>query len=115
VFGVVVLLVVLAVAGRMIVVHTIQAGSISAEAAQQREYTQVLTAKRGSILDRNGRPLAYTDEARSLTFLPKAVRKSIDEEHRKNDELPGVDERLKEIAKGVSVALGGSISEEDLL
>ncbi|GAC01984.1 peptidoglycan synthase FtsI [Gordonia namibiensis NBRC 108229] len=114
-FGVAVLLVVLAVAGKMIVVHTIQAGSISAEAAQQREYTQVLTAKRGSILDRNGRPLAYTDEARSLTFLPKAVRKSIDEEHRKNDELPGVDERLKEIAKGVSMALGGSISEEDLL
>ncbi|KAF0970486.1 Penicillin-binding protein PbpB [Gordonia sp. YY1] len=113
--GVVVLLVVLAVAAKMIVVHTVQAGSISAEAAQQREYTQVLTAKRGSILDRNGRPLAYTDEARSLTFLPKAVRKSIEEEHRKNAELPGVDERLKEIAKGVSVALGGSISEEDLL
>ncbi|MGW9263334.1 peptidoglycan D,D-transpeptidase FtsI family protein [Gordonia terrae] len=113
--GVLVLLVVLAVAVKMIVVHTVQAGSISAEAAQQREYTQVLTAKRGAILDRNGRPLAYTDEARSLTFLPKAVRKTIDEEHRKNPALPDVDTRLKEIAKGVSVALGGSISEEDLL
>ncbi|MFE0749556.1 peptidoglycan D,D-transpeptidase FtsI family protein [Gordonia sp. NPDC058843] len=113
--GVLVLLVVLAVAVKMIVVHTVQAGSISAEAAQQREYTQVLTAKRGAILDRNGRPLAYTDEARSLTFLPKAVRKSIEEENRKNPALPDVETRLKEIAKGVSVALGGSISEEDLL
>ncbi|WP_044506917.1 peptidoglycan D,D-transpeptidase FtsI family protein [Gordonia sp. KTR9] len=113
--GVLVLLVVLAVAVKMIVVHTVQAGAISAEAAQQREYTQVLTAKRGAILDRNGRPLAYTDEARSLTFLPKAVRKTIDEEHRKNPALPDVETRLKEIAKGVSVALGGSISEADLL
>ncbi|EON31702.1 Peptidoglycan glycosyltransferase [Gordonia terrae C-6] len=113
--GVLVLLVVLAVAVKMIVVHTVQAGAISAEAAQQREYTQVLTAKRGAILDRNGRPLAYTDEARSLTFLPKAVRKTIEEEHRKNPALPDVDTRLKEIAKGVSVALGGSISEADLL
>lgn len=113
--GVVVLLVVLAVAVKMIVVHTVQASSISAEAAQQREYTQVLTAKRGAILDRNGRPLAYTDEARSLTFLPKAVRKTIEEEHRKNPALPDVETRLEEIAKGVSVALGGSISEEDLL
>ncbi|MEO9327593.1 peptidoglycan D,D-transpeptidase FtsI family protein [Gordonia aurantiaca] len=115
VFAVVVALIVLAVATKMIVVHTIQSGSISAEAAQQREYTQVLTAKRGSILDRNGRPLAYTDEARALTFLPKAVRKSIAEEHQKNPELPDVDTRLKEIAKGVSEMLGGSISEKDLL
>ncbi|WP_439029206.1 peptidoglycan D,D-transpeptidase FtsI family protein [Gordonia terrae] len=113
--GVLVLLVVLAVAVKMIVVHTVQAGSISAEAAQQREYTQVLTAKRGAILDRNGRPLAYTDEARSLTFLPKAVRKTIEEEHRKNPALPDVETRLKDIARGVSVALGGSISEQDLL
>ncbi|WP_168701969.1 peptidoglycan D,D-transpeptidase FtsI family protein [Gordonia paraffinivorans] len=115
VFGVVVLLIVLAVATKMIVVHTIQSGSISAEAAQQREYTQVLTAKRGSILDRNGRPLAYTDEARALTFLPKAVRKSIADEHERNPELPDVDTRLKEIARGVSEMLGGSIEEKDLL
>ncbi|AZG43700.1 peptidoglycan D,D-transpeptidase FtsI family protein [Gordonia insulae] len=113
--GAIVILAVIAVAVRMIVVHTIEASSISAEAAQQREYTQVLTAKRGAIVDRNGRPLAYTDEARSLTFLPKAVRKTIDEAHRKDEALPDVDKRLGEIAKGVSSALGGSISEQDLM
>ncbi|MXP21115.1 cell division protein FtsI [Gordonia sp. HNM0687] len=113
--GVIVILAVLAVAVRMVVVHTIEASSISAEAAQQREYTQVLTAKRGAILDRNGRPLAYTDEARALTFLPQAVRTSIAEAHQQDDALPDVDERLAEIAKGVSSALGGSIAEPDLL
>ncbi|MAU81157.1 penicillin-binding protein 2 [Gordonia sp. Z-3] len=113
--GIIVIVAVLAVAVRMIVVHTIEASSISAEAALQREYTQVLTAKRGAILDRNGRPLAYTDEARALTFLPQAVRKSIAEAHEKDDALPDVDERLAEIARGVSSALGGSIAEQDLL
>ncbi|MFW0787081.1 penicillin-binding protein 2 [Gordonia sp. CPCC 206044] len=113
--GAIVVLAVLAVAIRMIIVHTVEAPSLSAEAAQQREYTQVLTAQRGAILDRNGRPLAYTDEARSLTFLPKAVRKEIEEAHRKDPAMPDVDARFEEIAKGVSSALGGSISAQDLL
>ncbi|MEP9391300.1 penicillin-binding protein 2 [Gordonia sp. VNQ95] len=112
--GVVVLLAVIAVAIRMVVVHTIEAPELSAQAAQQREYTQVLTAKRGAILDRNGRPLAYTDEARSLTFLPKAVRAAISAAHHDNPDLPDVDTRLNEIATGVSEALGGSISVDDL-
>ncbi len=112
--GAVVILAVVAVALRMVWVHTIEAPSLSAQAAQQREYTKVLTAKRGAILDRNGRPLAYTDEARALTFLPKVVRKSIEDEHRKKPDLPDVNTRLDEIAKGVSSALGGSISEQDL-
>lgn len=113
--GAIVVLAVVAVAIRMVVVHTVEASSLSAEAAQQREFTQVLIAKRGSILDRNGRPLAYTEEARALTFLPEAVRKSIDDAHRKDPALPDVDTRLTQIAKGVSSDLGGSISESDLL
>ncbi|MGW0036065.1 peptidoglycan D,D-transpeptidase FtsI family protein [Gordonia sp. NPDC003376] len=112
---VVIVLAVLAVAVRMVIVHTVESSSLSAQAAEQREYTQVLTAKRGSILDRNGRPLAYTDEARSLTFLPQVVRKSIAAAHHDNPELPDVDTRLAEISAGVSSALGGSISADDLL
>lgn len=109
-----VLLAVIAVAVRMVVVHTIEAPALAQQAAQQREYTQIMTAKRGSILDRNGRPLAYTDEARSLTFLPKVVRNSIAAAHHDNPELPDVDTRLHQIANGVSVAIGGSISADDL-
>ena len=113
--GAAIILAVIVVAVRMVFVHVIDAGSLSAEAAQQREYTQVLSAKRGAILDRNGRPIAYTDEARSLTFLPNAVRKSIADAHAKDSTAPEVKTRLAEIAKGVSSALGGSISEADLL
>lgn len=103
------------VAGRMVYVHVIAADTISAEAAQQRTITSVLPATRGSIVDRNGRLLAHTDDARAMTFQPKAVRKSIADEHEKDPTLPDVDTRLKEIATGVSSALGESISAEDLL
>ena len=84
-------------------------------AAEQRADTVTLYAKRGAILDRNGRPLAYTGDARALTFLPRAVRKAITAEHQKNPDLPTVDTRLQQIADGVSSGLGGSISANDLL
>lgn len=109
------LVIALAVAGRLVWINVIDSGDLAAQAAEQREDVVTLYAKRGAILDRQGRPLAYTGEARALTFLPRAVRKSITEEHKKNDELPDVDTRLREIADGVSTELGGSISPEDLL
>ena len=103
------------VTGRMVYVNVIAADDISALAAQQRSVTMQLPATRGSIVDRNGRLLAHTDDARALTFQPKAVRASIDTEHKKNSAVPDVPTRLKEISTGVSEMLGGSISQEDLL
>ncbi len=104
-----------AVAGRLVWINVIDSANLAARAAEQREATVTLYAKRGAILDRNGQPLAYTGDARALTFLPRAVRTAIAAEHRKNPELPDVDTRLKQIAEGVSSELGGSISSEDLL
>ncbi|WP_157851049.1 peptidoglycan D,D-transpeptidase FtsI family protein [Gordonia phthalatica] len=105
----------LAISGRMVFVHIIAADSISAQAAQQRSITNTLPAIRGSIVDRNGRLLAHSDDARALTFQPKAVRKQIADAHIKDPSVPDVDTRLKQIADGVSSALGGSISSDDLL
>ncbi|HNP58966.1 MAG TPA: penicillin-binding protein 2 [Gordonia sp. (in: high G+C Gram-positive bacteria)] len=110
-----VVLAVLAIAARLVVVHTVESKTLAAQAAAQREFTQVLTAKRGAILDRNGRPLAYTDEARALTFLPQAVRAATEAAHQRDPKLPDAATRFAAIAKGVSSALGGSISEADLL
>nr|WP_235831430.1 penicillin-binding protein 2 [Gordonia zhaorongruii] len=112
---VIIVIVLVLVSGRMVYVHVINADSLSERAAQQRSVTQLLPAMRGSIVDRNGRLLAHTDEARALTFLPVSVRKQIDEEHKKDPALPDVRTRLQEIAAGVSSKLGGSISAEDLL
>lgn len=104
-----------ALGGRLVYINVIDAAELSAKAAQQREDVITLYAKRGAILDRHGRPLAYTGDARALTFLPRAVRKSIEAERTKNAQLPDVDTRLQQIATGVSTELGGSISPEDLL
>lgn len=104
-----------AVAGRLVWINVIDSENLAARAAEQREDTVTLYAKRGAILDRHGRPLAYTGEARALTFLPRAVRKAIDAEHQKNPALPDVDTRLQQIADGVSSGLGGSISPDDVL
>lgn len=109
------LLVAAAVASRLVFINVIAAPELSAQAAQQREDVVTLYAKRGAVLDREGRPLAYTGDARALTFLPRAVRASIAEEHQKNSALPDVDTRLTQIATGVSSALGGSISAQDLM
>ena len=66
--------------------------------------------------DRNGRPLAYTDEARALTFLPQAVRAATEaaRKHQRDPKLPMRPPGSRATPRGVE-ALGGSISEADLL
>ncbi|MGB3302953.1 MAG: penicillin-binding protein 2 [Gordonia sp. (in: high G+C Gram-positive bacteria)] len=105
----------LLISGRMLYVHVIAADSIAAQASEQRSVTQELAAVRGSIVDRDGRPLAHTDDARKLTFQPKAVRKQISEAHKSDPGVPDVDTRLNQIATGVSSALGGSIPADEIL
>ena len=115
ILGAVAVALALVVVGRMVWVQVIDAGQLAAQAAEQREVVEIMPAKRGAIVDRNGRPLAYTDDAKALTFLPKAVRKSITDLQKTDPEQPGVEARFQQIADGVSSALGGSISPDDLL
>src|SRR5699024_3198578 len=55
-------------------------------------------AQRGAIVDREGRNLAYTMEAKSLSVLPNKLRGYMDELHQANpDEVPPADERIEQI------------------
>lgn len=92
-----------------------QAPRLSAEAAEQRSTTLIDPATRGSITDRNGKPIAFTMEAKALTFQPPKVRKEIEETARKKGEEPKVDERLEQIAKAIHDALGDAAPEKDVL
>jgi cell division protein FtsI (penicillin-binding protein 3) len=114
VMSVVIVLVVLAVTVKMAMLQIVDGPSLSAEAATQRAVTEVLPAKRGAIEDRNGKAIAYTDDARALTFQPVKVRKAIDEAHQKNPELPDVDTRIDEIAAGIRAELGNEFDESSL-
>lgn len=104
------------VALQLLRIQTIDAPSLSAQAASQRSNTEVDYAVRGPITDRNGKSLAYTIAAKQLNFQPIVVRKQLADTKAKNDKAPDPDERLKAIAKVVHDKLGtGAPSESDLL
>ncbi len=79
-----------------------RAAGLRAEAASQLKVTDVNPAMRGSIVDRNGDKLAFTIEAKALTFQPVRVRKQLAEAKAKSSEAPDPDRRLTEIAKEIA-------------
>ncbi|MGC0364475.1 cell division protein FtsI (penicillin-binding protein 3) [Rhodococcus sp. 27YEA15] len=104
-------------------IQGVDAPSLAAQSANQRTTTQVDPAVRGSITDRNGNPLAFTMEAKALTFQPVRVRQELQEARDKSvkdgasgDKLqPEVADRLKEIAAGIHQRLGDAAPEADVL
>jgi cell division protein FtsI (penicillin-binding protein 3) len=65
-----------------------KAAGLRAEAAGQLKVTDVTKAVRGSIVDRNNNQLAFTIEARALTFQPKRILKQLTEAKQKNAKAP---------------------------
>jgi cell division protein FtsI (penicillin-binding protein 3) len=82
-----------------------RAAGLRAEAAGQLKVTDVEKAVRGSIVDRNNDQLAFTIEARALTFQPRKIRKQLAEAKQKNAVAPDPQQRLREIANEVSTRL----------
>ncbi|GIZ95657.1 MULTISPECIES: peptidoglycan D,D-transpeptidase FtsI family protein [Tsukamurella] len=107
------------------VVQFVQAPDLSAKAASQRQVKETLPATRGAVVDRSGQPIAFTMEAKSLTFQPVIVRKQIQEKYDKDVEAQKsggqgntpvtVDDRLQQIAKKIVSVLGDAVSEQKLL
>lgn len=102
-------------AAQLLSVQVFQAPRLSAEAASQRTTRLVEPATRGTISDRNGSPLAYTMEAKALTFQPVRVREELDEAHAKDPSAPETSEYLAGVAKAVHDALGAAAPEKDVL
>ncbi|MGL4306954.1 MAG: peptidoglycan D,D-transpeptidase FtsI family protein [Mycobacteriaceae bacterium] len=85
---------------------------LSSEAASQRAVNSAQPATRGTITDRNGRPIAFTMDARALTFQPRKVREDIEQIKAKNKLTTDPVARLTEISQGVSRMLGASSNEQ---
>jgi cell division protein FtsI (penicillin-binding protein 3) len=77
--------------------------------------TDVQKAVRGSIVDRNDDKLAFTIEARALTFQPVKVRKQLEEEKAKDPDEPDPDTRLREIATDIATRLSNRPDAKTLL
>ncbi|NIL74490.1 MULTISPECIES: penicillin-binding protein 2 [Rhodococcus] len=103
------------VALQLVWIMGINGSRLSAEAASQRTTTLVDPAMRGSITDRNGKPIAFTMEAKALTFQPVRVRGELDDAHAKDPSKPTTDDRLAAIAAGIHDALGDVAKEQDIL
>ncbi|PRC57367.1 cell division protein FtsI, partial [Mycobacterium sp. ITM-2017-0098] len=71
-------------AAQLFTLQVPRAEGLRAEAASQLKVTDVEPALRGSIVDRNGDKLAFTIEARALTFQPVKVRKQLEEAFQAN-------------------------------
>ncbi|BBZ13462.1 cell division protein FtsI [Mycobacterium branderi] len=82
-----------------------RAAGLRAEAAGQLKVTDVEKAVRGSIVDRNNDQLAFTIEARALTFQPRKIRKQLAEAKQKDAKAPDPQQRLRDIAKDVAARL----------
>lgn len=92
-----------------------KAAGLRAEAASQLKVTDIEKAVRGSIVDRNLDKLAFTIEARALTFQPKKIRKQLSDAKEKSPKAPDPDQRLVEIAKEVAAKLNNTPDSPTLL
>lgn len=110
----VILLVLLLAAGQLFMLQVPRAEGLRAEAAGQLKVTDVEKAVRGSIVDRNADKLAFTTEARALTFQPVKVQKQLVDAQAKSPDAPEPTKRLREIAKGVSGLLNNQPDADTL-
>ena len=101
----VIFLVLIVAAAQLFNLQVPRAAGLRAEAAGQLKVTDVDKAVRGSIVDRNNDKLAFTIEARALTFQPVKVRKQLADARQKTPEAPDPDARLRAIAAEVALRL----------
>ena len=102
---------------RLVQLQVIEGPSLSAEASQQRTAVLADPAKRGAIVDDDGRELAYTMDARALSVHPKNLLPWMEERHELDpDDVAEPTERLEQIIREVPGMLGdgAQINPEDL-
>ena len=92
-----------------------RAESLRAQAAGQLKVTDVEQAVRGAVVDRNFDKLAFTIEARALTFQPAKIRRQLAEARQKSPAAPDPDQRLSDIARDVAAKLDNKPDAATLL
>ncbi len=113
--SVVIVLALMVAAAQLFNLQVPRAAGLRAEAASQLKVTDVEKAVRGSIVDRNNDKLAFTVEARALTFQPAKIRKQLTEAKQKSAAAPDPDKRLTEIARDIAGKLDNKPDYQTLL
>jgi cell division protein FtsI (penicillin-binding protein 3) len=101
----------LAIAGvKLVQVQGFQAEALSAKAEQQRATPVEIPADRGAILDRNGKQIAFSVEARALAVLPKLMKKDWEALLQKDPSIGSFDDHLKSMAAFIHQTLGDQVN-----
>nr|WP_040353655.1 penicillin-binding protein 2 [Corynebacterium caspium] len=103
----------LVIVGRLAWVQIGWGPDLAAKARAQRARVYVEPARRGEIVDRNGLPLAFTMQARSLTVSPVVLRKELWDKHRLEMSVAGSLAGLspEETEKRISTAVAATLVE----
>lgn len=107
---------------RLTWVQLIASPDLSARASEQRTSTVIFPSLRGAINDRNGRTMAYTMSARSLSVHPSRLKEFIAERHRLSpkstmppeERIPYIAETLPDFIKDAGQA-NADIKSDDIL
>lgn len=103
-----IVVVVIAMVARLMWVQLIAAPDLATQAQLQRTAVITEPAHRGTITDRNGRVLAYTMQARSLSVHPNRLREFMEERHRLYpDTVAEPDQRIEEIVTRLPQMING--------
>jgi cell division protein FtsI (penicillin-binding protein 3) len=111
----VIFVVLIVAAAQLFTLQVSRASGLRAEAAGQLKVTDVDQAVRGSIVDRNNDKLAFTIEARALTFQPVKIRKQLADAKAKAPEAPDPDRRLSDIAAEVALRMNNKPDAKTVL
>jgi cell division protein FtsI (penicillin-binding protein 3) len=111
----VIFLVLVVAAAQLFMLQVPRAAGLRAVAAGQLKVTVVEKAVRGAFVDRNNDKLAFTIEARALTFQPIKIRKQLEEAKAKTPEAPDPQRRLRDIAAEVALRLNNKPDKATVL
>jgi cell division protein FtsI (penicillin-binding protein 3) len=101
----VIFLALLVATAQLFVLQVPKAAGLRAEAASQLKVTDAQKAVRGALVDRKNDKLAFTIEARALTFQPVKIRKQLEEAKANTPEAPDPQRRLRDIAAEIALRL----------
>lgn len=119
--GVITVCVAVVLFGRLAWVQLVWGPDLAAKAEAQRSRVYEDPARRGPVLDTEGRTLAYTMRARSLTVSPIVLRTEIEQRRQSwGDAYPDVDEALDDIAHGIprmlqQAGVESKVSADDIM
>lgn len=111
----VIFILLLVAATQLFFLQVSNAAELRAQAAGQLKVTDIERAVRGAIVDRHNDRLAFTIEARALTFQPNRVRQQLEEARQKSQRAPEPQQRLKDIAHEIANRLNNKPDEATVL